>query len=541
MKPKIINNKLISNLLNLDAMGQSVSLNLNGRDSYQTLIGTVFTLISLIICLFTVSDTIESFIYKSNPNVFTTSSYDDNSLRINNTNMKLFIIFFNYDTPTTISTPISKSELDYYPRYFHMTSNSTGVYQYSDAMSMVDCDNSIFGDYNTGFISPKAYLDAGTIEYIKMFSYCLPDSEHVIDNNLQENTFLTISFILSSFKQLSKKYPNMMVQVNYRTVLLNPENFKSPSNLAWKQFVFTLKLDKIELYKLLVESYHIDKDQSVFLFSDEPNYTLVNGIEVSQLGSLEEKPKDNDSFVSLSIMKSDLATTTKIKYKSLNDVISDFGGSFGVLFPMLRLLIQIITTPLYRNTLLASVFRFYEPEDKEYGRIFKSILLSRCKEPSVSRENYLNDFNGDKLVLINHNEYISSVDKLECKDEEFVTRSIEKIKKNRIINIRLYDYFKCRKSNISSLLMKKYNIMIEKDLDVTHVLSHVSKLDRLSRLLLNEVELDVISKSRINIDCNDKFAIGNEDTGKIIQYLLSLDYKESRNRQLLNEFILNNY
>jgi hypothetical protein len=559
MSYKYVQNKFANCFLSLDAMGQQITLNFDGHDTYRTGIGTVFTFGCLVICILVAADSLGSFFHKSNPNVLTSSYYDDQPLQMNNTSFKMYITIMTMDIATFAYKPIPKSELLYYPRTNYLKTNTSGIYIMSESLPLVDCTDDVFADYNSGYASEKAYLSPDAIEYIKQASLCIPDVDYTISNNIQEQMFFDIDFSNRLYKHLNSRYPNIMVQVSYRTVLLNPENFTNHYYMVWKQGFFPLRPNKLDYYRLDIESYEVKKDQTVFLFPDERKQQLINGKELTLEVSLDTVLTDDQNLVMISMSKNNLSTRTKIKYTSLNDFISQFGGSFGALFPIFQFLLRLITKKIYGVLLLDRVFKLYQPEDAEYRNVFKSSVLG-SKQTNISeiasggKEQIESHVTNNHLILKN-NALIHSIDKQVVYStklkpelgEEFLNKSVEKTKRVKLVPINMRDYC-CAKRYTRSLdlcvIAQKCGEMIEHSSDIANLLVTSILLKRITSMLFNKEELSIISNMNVNIHkCKDKqVRPTNPSTVEgEIKMLMGLDYKERRNRKLLKEFINNNY
>jgi hypothetical protein len=561
MKQKYINNKFLDFFLSLDAMGPSITLNFDGKENYRTGFGTLFTFTTLIICIFTISGTIDSVINKTNPNVYSSTTYDDQPLSLNNTSLKFYITVLTLDLTTFTFTPIDKSEFQLNPIYNQVKENRTGTYLISNSTPLVDCGESIFKDFNSGFISEKEYLNPDAVEDIRRNAYCLPDVNYTIGSNLQEQIMFNIGFLSGLYKHAFKKYPYIVVQFTYKTVLLNPDNFTHYYDYVWKGNYFLLKKDRMDFFEFNIENYQLKKDQTMFIFSDEVETNLVNGIDFVQIASVDDVLGDQYSYLSITFNKSNRSTKTDIRYKSLNDVISDFGGSFGALFPLFQFILKLIVVRIYNFLVLDDVIKLYEPQNENYKHKFKNFVLQGDK--IIINKDRLDeslpeklDKSVDKSHKLNINHFINSFDKQggvfvfrysETRGE-FIKNSTAIISANKKISINdtLKSSFICAKKSKKAQNLKKIadkcRDLLEDTLNISSIFSSTILFKKLMKILFTKEEFQIISNSSCSINSfKVKDTAGNVNPENQIQYLLELNYKDRRSRKLLKEFINSNF
>jgi hypothetical protein len=562
------NNKFICFLFSLDIMGPSIALNFDGRENYRTGLGTFFTFGTLIICLFTISGSLESVFYKTNPNVYSSSAYDDEPLLLNNTSLKFYITVLSLDTETFTYTPINKNETNLIPTYNLLKNNRSGSYYTSNQAPLVDCGDSVFKDYNTGFVSEKAYLSQDTIEEIKRDAYCLPDIDYTIGTNSKEQIMFNIGFNYGLYIKALQKYDNIIIQFTYRTILVNPDNFTNYYNQVWKDANILIKPNKINVYQFNIEKYKLNKDQTKFIFSDEINTDLINGKDLTLLGSLDTVKSDDYNILSISFIKNNISTKTNVKYKSFNDVISDFGGSYGVLFPFFQFILKLIVFKIYNLLVVDHVIKLYEPQDEGYRRYFKEYIINKnfVSENRLSESdklkieaNQIQDLKIGKLAETEQNpelkinRFIDSFDKqsgvfiykqAETK-EEFIRNSVKAISLNKKISIDISlitHLLRCLKTDKKTKAVNKLvdicSDLLEDTLNISSIFSSKILFKKMTKVIFSKEELEILTNFNFGIHSYKlKENIGENDSGRQIKYLIDLNYDDRKNKKLLKEFI----
>jgi hypothetical protein len=559
MKRNDTKQQFLNYFLSLDSMGPGFVLNIDGKETYRTLFGTFFTIIAVIISIFTVWGSLESVLYKTNPNIYSSSVYDDEPLSLNNTSLKFYITVLNFNMENFTYSVINKEEFKLNPVYFIMKANNSGAYFISNFTLLDDCGDSIFKDYNNGFVSEKEHLSQESVEGMRKNAYCLPDINYTIGSNLQEQIMFSVDFVYGIYKQAFEKYENIVIRFTYQTVMVNPDNFTNYYNYAWKDSYFLLKRNKMELYQFNIEKMRLSKDQTTFIFSDEIDKELINGINLVQSASLDKTATDKDSMFSISLFKNNLSTKTNIKYKSFNDVISDFGGSFGVLFPLLQVILQWVILKFYNIVILDDDLRVFKTSDENYGEYFKKYILElnnyETKKEGIKSPTMLNLHKENNSVPDQINQYVNSFDKQgevfiykqSETNESFIKKSINLIKSKRNIQINaVKSCFKNSRNDKRAEIMKnilgKYKKLLEETLNVKNIFSSRTMVDNMVKVLFSKEDIQILNGKSIELKhfmLNDKIEDSNDEY--LVEYLMKLNYKEKQNRKLLKKYIINNF
>ena len=118
---------LYNKLLSLDMLGPTPTINYEGNERYSTLLGLAMTLFVFVIPLLTIQFLISNFIYRTNPDTFLTTSYEENATVLNNTSYQFYIGILRMDQVTKQFIYVNKSEFDS-PGLVYFRQNNSGYF-----------------------------------------------------------------------------------------------------------------------------------------------------------------------------------------------------------------------------------------------------------------------------------------------------------------------------------------------------------------------------------------------------------------------------
>jgi hypothetical protein len=545
------------NLKYFDFMGPTANFNINGNDNYKTYIGALLSIATIILTLITTYSTIDSTFNKTNPNVFTSSVYESDMLTFNNSNFQFYISLIYLDNQTFKFNPIKREEILFFPIFASVHSNNTGLYYESDYLSFVNCSESFFKDYNSGSISNSEYYSKQQINDLQVNSFCLPEMNYTLINSIKDESLVNIIFLFEAFKSVIEKYPIIFIQINWKTLLLNPNNFTNPYEMVWKNYIIPIKKNYVSYYNLNIESYSVIKDQTAFLFSDEINGNEISGTGVTEFLNLDNPTPMQGLFACLNISKQNLSTQTFIKYSSWNDVLSDFGGSFGILYPVVSLLLRLLVTKYYELDIIDNIYDFYNSEGRGIDPDFKHRIIKANLNNKDNFGHYKTNLNdnivpANDILALRNNQFLTSFDKEvgvenNTGTSELIKSAICKISSNKTVKIkkRLFSYCiycKISKSETNDLntILNRLREKIQHSMEITAYIRNSFLFRNSLEVLLNKHELKIIELNKVNIDgFNYKSKAHNLGVETLLNYLLSLDYEEKKNKKLLKYFIKN--
>jgi hypothetical protein len=581
MKNKIFN-KFFDLIKDVDIMGPSPAINFEGQVRYRTVIGSLFTVVCFIIAISSISSTISSAIYKVNPSSYVNTVFDDKSILLNRTGFPMFINILSFDINTFQFTPIPKNEFGY-PGYASINTNLTGFFLKEPNRSLIDCDDTVFGDYNSGFISEKSHLSKPEIDYLKSISICLPPGDTLINTAVDAEDWGLIPFPLVMFKDVLKKYPYVAIKFTWRNMLLTPNNYTNYYKRIWKEYFFIADTSKQYYFKFDLENYHLAKDQSVFLLQDVVETDIINGVKIEPWITLNRQINDQDWFAAVIFNKSNLSTDALIKYTSLNDIISDFGGSFGILFSIFSILLSFVVDRRYDLHLIDNVFKFYYSDNSHYP---EKRFLPFLHERSINRDFKKDDLpinelkRNNELLLIksnvnekldsgiiseNKNNYFQSIDRGGCLEsdisrvsrevildpanQDFINESLKKVQSRRKINLLkkygLVGYLTCFRGKEFKKLgsaLEGYEKSINDHLCASKIISNSLNMEKMMKIMFSKIEQQIVVENYVNVNNEHEGRTDKRlDDETVLRDILNWDLKDKRKKKVLRYYLQNNF
>jgi hypothetical protein len=539
-------------LLYLDYIGPKAEINFKGQPRYQTLLGAFGSILCLLLTLTAMSSNIKSFIYKTNPSVYINTLYDNQGIVLNPSSFQFYINILSFNLSDYTYTPIGNNEVGPIA-LANIRQNSSGYYLTSKRMAMVECDFVTFKDYNTGFLSPKSNLSVDQIELLRKNSLCLPNIDFRLENSVETQDYVTVVVLEDSFAAVLKEYPIIAIKVTWRSMLLKPNDFKNYYQMNWNEYYIMLDPNKQTLYNLEVENYHLTKDNTFFLFESQEENVIINGLGMSELFGLI-KNNAYEELMGITISKSKKSTETLIKYNSLNDVIADFGGTFGVLYSLLSALIQLVLSSNYNFLIVGDIFDLYTAPKQGMGKDDLRKHFEELKGGSIIDHNFPPLKESNKLLLLNN--LISSHDKGnqqplsddDSRTDDFIRQAVEKHRMNRTINLKgsksVLKYL-CTTSKLNTEVKKVVDLLVqrnEKAMDVVEMIKCNLYLKRLYHVLYDDLERAVLLNNSINIkDYSCPLEVNTIHFKDKLKGLLLKNSKSTLPYNILEYFINSNY
>jgi hypothetical protein len=131
---------------------------------------------------------------------------------------------------------------------------------------MEPCDYNMFVNYNSGYYSPNLYTEE-EINRIKSFSLCLPNKINLnLKSKSNRKDTIQLAFPFESYANLIKKYDIIGIMINYKQIVLNPNNSTNYYSELWRQEIYYPDTIYQKFYKLDLENYNLLKDDTIFLF-----------------------------------------------------------------------------------------------------------------------------------------------------------------------------------------------------------------------------------------------------------------------------------
>jgi hypothetical protein len=548
--------KLYNSLLSLDFMGNTPSLNFQNNSQHVTLIGVFFSLSSIIIAILMSSFTIDSFIHRINPSYSTTIYYNPDILNMTSANFQFYITFQTYDKDTKTYSPIPRSEFIKYPKIINTFEDSNSTLSRTTENMMIECENTtVFKDYNKGFISSKNFLKAEQVKGLQSNSLCLPDNSYLIGSTNSSESSISLIFDMDNLKGRIEEYPNISIKIVTKFMVLTASNFTSPWRRLWQEQTLFPEFDYDIQYDFSLQQFRLTKDQTIFLLPDQLVMTFINPESLTQ--TLRTK-NGSSTTIALNMRKSLYSNETLLRYYSLNDVFQAFGSSFSVFFPLLAILSNILTSRVYKISLLSSIFRFYvnDGDSRPIKAIKQSVLGRDIKGSGIDKHN---------ILLLDQNNYIKSFDKdsnkelqliglsgancvIRSEDDRGVKGLINRSKKRYFRqDLRmLFPILKSKNKDNENLIVAFSAMMkiLESKLNIENIVRLQFNFDKLLNLFCLDYERRILETNDINVN---KFELEsdtfNEDVNLnfLFEKILDSNLNERRNKKLLKYFLNNNY
>ena len=117
-----------------------------------------------------------------------------------------------------------------------------------------------------------------------------------------------------------------------------------------------------------------------FVFQNKDEYDIFTIQQLDKWFEVPNDSNDNDNTSSLILMfQSDAYESSyEIKYMSLDEIISNYGGTTGVFYSVFTLIMGFFVTPFYNSSLINEAYNFHENnmndfEVKEFMDSFKHV------------------------------------------------------------------------------------------------------------------------------------------------------------------------
>jgi len=409
--------KFYNFLISFDLLSPGPELTHKGNSRYTNMVGLLFTLATIGITLF-IKDIFLDFLFNENPTVTVTDSYTiGNNFTINQSSVKFFFQFQNFDIDTGVMKFINMSELrSKFPpdAGFPILSNlkiSKQGYEYENITiplwqynityvtqlaGLHQCNRSFFDDYNSHLDYGKDGYTNQQISELVDTSMCLPDFiSDEIHTTEEESKVIAIIFLTEMVKYLNQAgYPFLFVTFNYQKMVINTEsqNYDDYYRKIWKRRNFYLDPLYREVQLAKIQNTTINTDRKKIIIpqgSEHYNFTFEN---FEQWYKIPVNGGIRDSSLTLFLQMDTYKRRYEIKYTSFDDILDRYGGTSSVFFYVFELIMGYIISPFYTSSLVNEVFKFHENvmdeiEIKDFKTNFKNVFREKDNLEYVSKTN----------------------------------------------------------------------------------------------------------------------------------------------------------
>ena len=519
-------------MLKFDLVGVKPSFKINQLQNQQTYLGLLFTILIGVFTFLNSKDSISNYIYSTYPQISEEYATESTDLKFDFENKNPVMFSYAYlDTKTfkinyvphdsSISTPIinyldfKENEVEYKGLYF------------TEKCNMTDIEILSKNDTFTGGIEDDYWKE---IKKNAVRSYCFPKNNNTYANSDNQNNGRTIMINVHSniLDQLSA-YSNYTSKM-FLLIMYYPQTYLTPGNnakfytkrLEWQLFFLspeTSKMYNIDFQRKttnkIFSTYFFDNNQLDYFFSMDKNY-LTGEVETKYMNYL---PGGKPSLI-LYINKTIYTKIYNFKFTTLNDVISNIGGSFELIYLMLSIVNSVLTKFSYHAFLLNSIFKFHTSNDlhektatilRNYSKYFKEHDVNEKKtyhdlserEINVSREvpnneNVENKRNTKNLMIKSTQQTINT-------DYKLRIGLLEIIKGRNSYKISSYDAFIARLNDIIGKTTIKDNLILlsssidQQSLDFNAIVKSVLDIETLKDLVVDEDFANYLTFPSLNI------------------------------------------
>jgi len=157
----------------------------------------------------------------------------------------------------------------------------------------------------------------------------------------------------------------------YQKLVVNtqPDYFYNNTHYkgVWDEQSYFLEFNMIRCNFVKVQKATIKRNMKNLIFQNKDEYTIHTiekfdlWFEIPNIGNTEEF-----SAFTLLIQSDVYESNYDIKYVSIDDIISNYGGTSGVFFSIFEVIVGFFVNPFYSSSLLNEVFNFHENTMNEF-------------------------------------------------------------------------------------------------------------------------------------------------------------------------------
>jgi hypothetical protein len=348
-----------------DIFGQYIRLYIRGETQYKSTLGGICTVVLIIIGVYFAIYFSLDMVYKVNPNISVYSTFDNNSIKINNSN---FFFAFQISFSNHSIHDISKYVLVRLTLSNRTVKNS--YYYNSTNIPIIKCEKSFVESFNNHDKLNEDILKTYNCPDLKNVTiygdpfYSLEQSTIWIDVSLNHTA------IIESFKDVKLLYINgifpLRFKMYYQSYSFNPEDFKNPftKNVAYSEGILTYE-NLMYLYMGFSKGTLI-KDDS-YLMKDREESSLIGFKSFNYFSYVNQFTTSIRNIFNLNIYLSAYEEIYKRSYMKLQDVGAQSVGIIRILMTLLDLFLFLYTFNRINEQLAFKFFK-YEHENTESAK-----------------------------------------------------------------------------------------------------------------------------------------------------------------------------
>ena len=456
------------NILNL--YGLSIPLRYKSQKKYNTFIGFILTIISIIILIL-------GIIY------FLIQLFNENNFSLISSKEKINENIDFSQIPLIIGL-VNKSNNNFYEinnKYFNLSSNLISQkedYIENKILKFEKCNLSKLKDY-INFYSKK-YEESNNFECIQEGQEIILKNGYYIINN-KFSSVLTINLNLcdnkyekcNSMNEIKEKINNSLIFLIYLGYQINHENKENPvsRNIITEYFELTYEYQKNIYFKFSKSNY---TTQNNLITNSKKKFNFFE----NSLVFLDFTPRKSNTLIKISFINDGTLNIYYRKYKKFQEVIGELGG----LINCVVIIFKFITVYISKKILLIDISQTLICDDcrMSYNLNFKSNEVFQ-NFPNLISNNNMNNKNINKSEKNKEKEYLTIYKKKQfnqSNDNLNISENIKKINSfdaNKIVKkVKLFD----KKENVNEENKKIYtndnNNQSMKSLDLKTILNIIS-------------------------------------------------------------------
>ena len=328
--------------------------------------------------------------------------------------------------------------------------------------------------------------------------------------------------ILDQLSAYSNYTSNMFLLIMYY-----PQTYLTPGNnakfytkrLEWQLFFLSPETSKMynidfqrKITNKIFNTFYYDNNQIDYFYSMDKNY-LTGEVDTKYMNYL---PGGKPSLI-LYINKTIYTRIYYFKFTTLNDIISNIGGSFELIYLMLSILNSIFTNFSYHAFLLNSIFKFHTSKDshektvtilRNYSKYLKDYDLIEKKtfhDLTNRKLNVSREVAKDENVVNNKNVINKSTQHVINSEYKLRIGLLEIIKGRHSYKVSSYDVFIAKlndiigKTTIKDKLILLSSTIVQQSLDYNTIVKCVLDIETLKDLVIDEDFTNYLTFPSLNI------------------------------------------
>lgn len=475
--------KIYNFLTHFDFLTPGINLNLNKREKQGNLIGFSLTMIAIIFTLLSRYILIKECFKGINPSI---KEYEVKTT-LNDTSIvdieRIIVAFYEFDVFNEKLIPINLTSII---DPFVLSQNyENNVFNTNFLGRSVVCDKE---KLNSGILLSKDF-DNTTKNVISNYGICIKLANKTDTSiSFKNNENVVLSFNLNNTKTMFI-YVDIFFQGNY----FNQNNYNDPFSKKWEKRSFTTT-QGLNLIDLVFKKYTFNINNFSFIFEsvrDDIIYYNLN--EVDLVASFPQLEQRYDIF--LRLFQSVSNSNIEIRYITMDDVISNLGGSFSVIFFLTSCIYSYVFQFIQNIELLNQTFNISLNNEVSNCKISGTKKLEDTFNNNPYKYKGLNFSSVDRFVIseIKEPKNIDNLNLENNTDENIEYNTVKLTQNKNIVSNMKTDVFP-NLNNFKKRTIKRYNTYENKTSKYSNKMNNslIKEID-----IMEKIKEGVIEEKRI--------------------------------------------